>query len=188
MKKFIKLILPIFVVATILSCQPQNCKPQKTDWKTELNQTIKDFGHRNWIVVADAAYPKQSNPAIKTVCIDATQLEAVEYVKSLVEKQKHIRANIYLDNEINYVPEADAKGIDNYKKSLNKILINSNKNFLPHEDIIHKLDKAGQLVNVLILKTDLCIPYTSVFFELDCGYWGADAEKRMRENIEKMKK
>ena len=29
----------------------------------------------------------------------------------------------------------------------------------------------------------MTIPYTSVFFELDCGYWNAGAEQRLREAI-----
>jgi hypothetical protein len=33
----------------------------------------------------------------------------------------------------------------------------------------------------LIVKTDMTIPYTSVFFELDCGYWNAEAEQRLRQ-------
>jgi hypothetical protein len=34
---------------------------------------------------------------------------------------------------------------------------------------------------VLIIKTDLTIPYTTVFFELGCAYWPGDAEDRMRK-------
>jgi hypothetical protein len=33
---------------------------------------------------------------------------------------------------------------------------------------------------VLLIKTKMRIPYTSVFFELDCGYWNAQGEKRLR--------
>jgi hypothetical protein len=29
----------------------------------------------------------------------------------------------------------------------------------------------------------MTIPYTSVFFELDCGYWNAAAEQRLRKAI-----
>jgi hypothetical protein len=50
----------------------------------------------------------------------------------------------------------------------------------PHEQIIGKLDRAGELFCVLIVKTNLRIAYTSVFFELECGYWNAQAEKKLR--------
>ena len=51
---------------------------------------------------------------------------------------------------------------------------------LLHEEIIAKLDRAGELFRVLIVKTNMRIPYTSVFFELDCGYWNDQAEKKLR--------
>jgi hypothetical protein len=30
----------------------------------------------------------------------------------------------------------------------------------------------------------MTLPYVSVFFELDCGYWNADAEQILREAIQ----
>jgi hypothetical protein len=36
---------------------------------------------------------------------------------------------------------------------------------------------------VLIIKTELTIPYTTVFFELGCAYWPGDAEDRMRKTM-----
>jgi hypothetical protein len=33
---------------------------------------------------------------------------------------------------------------------------------------------------VLLIKTSMRIPYTPVLFELECGYWNAQAEKRLR--------
>ena len=55
---------------------------------------------------------------------------------------------------------------------------------LLHEDIIRELDTSAKLFNVLVIKTDLAIPYTSVFFQLECGYWNANAEKNMRQQLE----
>lgn len=64
---------------------------------------------------------------------------------------------------------------------MHALLGKSDVKITPHEAIIHNLDAAGQLFNVLILKTTLRIPYTSIFLELECGYWNADAEKRLRK-------
>ena len=52
---------------------------------------------------------------------------------------------------------------------------------LPHEQIIAKLDQVSQVFRVLIIKTELTIPYTTVFFELGCAYWPGDAEQSMRK-------
>jgi hypothetical protein len=35
----------------------------------------------------------------------------------------------------------------------------------------------------VILKTDMQIPYTTVFFELDCNYWAAGQEEKLRKRI-----
>jgi hypothetical protein len=54
---------------------------------------------------------------------------------------------------------------------------------VPHEELIGKLDEAAKTFRVLILKTNLTLPYTSVFLELDCGYWDAGSEERLRQAI-----
>jgi hypothetical protein len=51
---------------------------------------------------------------------------------------------------------------------------------LPHEQIIAKLDEAGKTFKILIIKTRLTLPYTSVFFQLECGYWNSQSEKELR--------
>lgn len=61
--------------------------------------------------MADAAYPKQSNLAIKTINVYANQLEVVQFVNEAIKKSSHVQANIFLDKEMNFVAEKDAKGI-----------------------------------------------------------------------------
>jgi hypothetical protein len=50
-----------------------------------------------------------------------------------------------------------------------------------HEQIIAKVDQSGEVFRIFVIKTKMTIPYTSVFFELDCGYWNAEAEVRLRQ-------
>ena len=161
----------------------ENTLSNSQNWKTEVENTIKLFGHRNWIVVADGAYPKQSNPAIKTITVNADQLEVVQFVNEAIKKSTHVQANIFVDKEMDFVPEKDAKGIEKYRTELNKILDKNNLKTQLHEDIIKELDNSAKLFDVLIIKTNLSIPYTSVFFQLDCGYWNAKDEKNLRTNL-----
>ncbi|MDH3322143.1 MAG: hypothetical protein OEM04_04085 [Flavobacteriaceae bacterium] len=186
MKKLIALSIISFMLSCQTTVQEQNTNKQamEENWKTEVEKTLKLFGHRNWIVIADSAYPEQSNPAIKTITIDESQLEAVEIISDLIEKAKHVDANIFIDKEMAFVPEKDAKGIASYRTNLNKVLEGKPVKTKLHEDIIRELDASAKLFNVLIIKTDLAIPYTSVFFQLECGYWNADAEKNMRQELE----
>ena len=51
---------------------------------------------------------------------------------------------------------------------------------LGHEDLILRLDEVSRLYRVVVIKSGLTIPYTSLFFELDCRYWDADREAAIR--------
>jgi len=156
---------------------------RQSAWERRLHELLPLYGHRNWIVVADAAYPAQSREGIETIVAGCDQLAAVRTVLDAIVAASHVRANVYLDREIEFVREDDAPGIDEYRRELNAALYGSRAHRLPHEQIIARLDKAAELFHVLIVKTDMTIPYTSVFFELDCGYWSAEAEERLRDVI-----
>ena len=154
-----------------------------TDWRARLSGLLPLFGHRNWIVVADSAYPAQSRPGIETLASGDDQLHVVRQVLEAIDSAAHVRAKVYADKELAFVPEADAPGVEDYRRDLKTALHGAGVEFIPHEQIIQKLDQSAQVFRVLIIKTELTIPYTSVFFELDCGYWNADAEQRLREAI-----
>lgn len=157
----------------------------RSDWQKVLDQRLPEYGHRNWIVIADSAYPAQSRDGIETVVTGADQITVVNAALAALSRTQHVRPIIYTDAELKSVPEADAPGIDNYRHQLGQVLGDRPVRVLPHEQIIAKLDQAGQTFKVLILKTNLTIPYTSVFLQLDCGYWSADAENRLRASLTK---
>jgi hypothetical protein len=154
-----------------------------TDWEHRLSYALPLFGHRNWIVVADAAYPAQSSGGIETICTGAEQVHVLRRVIDAIADARHIRANNYVDYELQFVSESDAPGVASYRRELELLMANSVVNRIPHEQIIARLDQSAQVFRILILKTELSIPYTSVFFELDCGYWGQEEEERLREAI-----
>ena len=159
---------------------------QAAEWEHELTARLPVFGHRNWIVVADAAYPEQSETGITTIKANVSQVAAVEKVLSLIEESHHVRANIYADLELDVVEELDAPGISEYRGQVSQLFQGLKVQRLLHERIIEKLDVAARLFSIFIIKTDMALPYTSVFFELDCGYWSADAEARVRSAMKSM--
>jgi hypothetical protein len=155
----------------------------RADWKQQLKSLLPLFGHRNWIVVADSAYPAQSRPGIETIVSGAGQIEVARRVLDAIAGSKHVRANIYLDQELQFVSEADAPGISRYRKHLSEMIKSAQTTTLSHEQIITKLDQSAQTFRVLIIKTEMTVPYTSIFFELDCAYWSANAERRLRASM-----
>ena len=157
------------------------------NWKENLRKELPLLGHRNWIVVADAAYPWQTAPGIETIYVEADQLEVVKGVIAELAKTKHVKPTIYTDAEMKFVAETNAPGISSYRDALAKLLTNQPAQVLPHEQIISKLDEAGKTFKILLVKTPLTKPYTSVFFQLECGYWNAESEAELRQAIKQAK-
>ena len=184
-----KLILSASLFVLFLSSCIQKPASDQTmeenkSWEAILEDQIALLGHRNWVVVADAAYPLQSNPGIMTILSDDDQLATVQKVKKVLEAQNHVQPIIYLDKEIDFVTEEAAPGINSYREAIMETFADQEPVKDLHESIIGMLDEASNLFNVLIIKTDFTVPYTTVFFQLDCKYWGPEKEEEMRSRMD----
>lgn len=144
------------------------------------------IGHRNWIVVVDSAYPLQSSSGVETIVTGENQLAVVDYVLDAVKHSKHVRPLVHLDAELNYVPEQEAPGVEAYRKALTSRLAGIPVDSVLHQTLIDRLHETGQNFHVLILKTNMTIPYTSVFMQLDCRYWSAESEAKLRKAMSDM--
>jgi L-fucose mutarotase/ribose pyranase (RbsD/FucU family) len=154
--------------------------PAPVDWRQTVADRARLYGHRNWIVIADSAYPAQSRDGIETIVTGEDQLTVVKAVLQTLDGMSHVKPVVYTDAELAAVPEGDAPGVTEYRHQLADLLGKRAVSVIPHEEVIAKLDQAGATFRVLILKSNLTIPYTSVFLQLECGYWTPDAEARLR--------
>ena len=167
------LLLTVFSTLSCLAGEPQA-------WREQLQQRLPAYGHRNWICIVDAAYPAQVSPGVETIVTGADQLTVVREVLAAIKKVSHVKAVAVIDAELPAVAESDAPGIGVYRTDLERVLSGTGVERTPHETIIRDLDRAGSLAHVLVLKTNLTLPYTSVFLRLECGYWTPEAEARLR--------
>jgi D-ribose pyranose/furanose isomerase RbsD len=152
-------------------------------WKNQLNEILPQLGHRNWILVVDKAYPLQSAEGIITINTNEDLLYVLKFLLKKIRKEKHARPIAYTDKELLFMRDDLSKGVDSFKSNLTQMLSKTELHNIPHEEVFTKLDEASKLFNVLVLKTNCLIPYTSVFIELDCGYWTADKEATLRSRI-----
>jgi hypothetical protein len=97
-------------------------------WTQVLEEDLHLLGHRNWILVADKAFPEQSSAGMKYLYVEQDLLPTLEYV-------------------------------------------------------LNAIDESSSLFRVLVIKTNCVLPYTSVFLQLDCSYWGPENEKVLREKM-----
>jgi D-ribose pyranose/furanose isomerase RbsD len=154
-----------------------------TNWQAKVAEAMPLLGHRNWILVVDSAYPLQSSPGIDTIETHASHLDVVRYVLGAINNSIHVSPVIYMDSELPFVPDEDAPGASAYRTQVQRLLANFKINSMPHENVINQIDTTSKQFHILVLKTTMTIPYSSVFIRLDCKYWTEDAEKRMRSRI-----
>jgi hypothetical protein len=173
-----------FLIAlSLLSITPLLYAASPTDWKAKVAEAMPLLGHRNWILVVDSAYPLQAAPGIETIETDASQLEVIRHVLGAIDRTIHVRPVISMDAELRFVPEQDAPGVAAYRAEINDLLRGYPIESIAHDRVISNIEEASKHFNILVLKTNMTIPYTSVFIRLDCKYWSADAEKRMRDKM-----
>ncbi len=152
-------------------------------WKEKLRETLPLLGHRNWILIVDKAYPLQSAPGITTLYAPEPIEKVLEHTLAAVQGADHVKPIVYTDRELRYMDDELCPGVEKLRVRYAHLMADLQPVSLLHDEIFPKLDAASKLFSVLAIKTDCLIPYSSVFIELDCGYWNAKAEKFLRERI-----
>lgn len=173
---WVSMVVICLLLLSACSNQVNKSEEKKADWRCLLDNKLPLLGHRNWIVVTDMAYPLQSKPGILTLYSEDPFEDVLAYLQQSLGKVPHVYAHIYQDKELSLLTEELCPGIGAFRQNVNQILSVSEVTSVPHEQLIARLDSASQLFQVVIIKTNLTKPYTSVFFELDCKYWDADKQ------------
>ena len=165
------------VILLVVSVSSHAATP---DWNKQLVGTMPLLGHRNWILIVDSAYPLQTSPGVETIETNAPQIEVVRTVLSEIENSIQVRPVVFMDAELPFISDSDAPGVSAYRSEIGELLHKSSVQSRRHETLISDIEEAGKTFHVLVLKTTMTIPYTSLFIRLDCKYWSADQEKNLR--------
>jgi hypothetical protein len=175
--------LLLFVLAVSPTVQATAQPESAQSWRAKVAATLPLLGHRNWILIVDSAYPLQVSPGVETIETGASQVEVLRNVMAQLDRSPHVTPNIFLDAELPFLTDQTAPGVTAYRSDLQTILQNRPVQSLLHEQLLAKVDEAGRTFNILVLKTRMTIPYSSVFVQLDCKYWTEDAERQLRETM-----
>ena len=181
--------LLLIAVITILSCNQSSTDAAKQadaagkDWKKQFDQTLPLLGHRNWIIVADKAFPQQNATGMEVINTNENLLIVLNYVLQQVNASAHVKPIIYRDKELSFITEGQAKGVKQFVSESENVFNGKPFQTILHDSVFTKLDEASKLFKVVVLKTNETIPYTSVFLQLDCAYWSSEKEKQLRSNM-----
>lgn len=162
-------------------CMPMH---EESAWKAAVDRQAAQLGYRNWIVIAEASFPAHNRPGIRQVAAPVEVPEAVDYVLNALEQTENVRPQVYLTRELRSVENDFAPGIDEMRKRIKESLHGHEATELDQQSLLTLLEDANRSFDVLVIRTQSALPYTSVFLELQPGYWDATSEGRLRERIE----
>ncbi len=142
------------------------------------------MGYGNWIVLADASFPYQDKNGFRTITIPADVPFALDHVLNTIEETQHVKPTFFLTRELRSVPNHKAPGITFHRADISNAL----HGYLPlelEEALLRDLiTESAKTYTVLIIKTRTALPYTSVFIDLDSGYWDNTSEQALRKQVE----
>ncbi|MEN9992171.1 MAG: hypothetical protein RLZZ224_1873 [Verrucomicrobiota bacterium] len=171
----------------LMSCFEQGCAWSSSydkSWHREVKRQVRELGFRNWIVIAESSFPAYSRPRASQVAAEAESPEVLSYVLQVIAETQHVRPNVFLTRELRSMSNDTAPGIDEWKRKTQQALLGMETTSLEQESLMSLVADANRSFEVLVVRTSSALPYSSIFIELQPGYWDAEAEQQLRARIE----
>ena len=153
------------------------------EWQKTFEERLPVYGHRNWIIVADAAFPAYSQGGIETIVADQDLPAVLNYVGRAISSSRHVRANVLLDQELHFIQEDDYPGVADVRDEIARIFDQTRLSSIPHAQVLSDIHEVGKTFRILLIKTNSTIPYTSVYMRLDCGYMTDEFDHQIRNSV-----
>ena len=172
----------VWVLALLISSSFSQSQAggSSSDWKAVVQSRLPLYGHRNWIIVADSAFPVYAAPGIEIIVVKEDLPAVLKYVAGAISKSRHVRATVFLDQELQFIDERDYPGVSELRKQITLPFSKDQVSSIPHTEVMSRIDEAGKTFRILFIKTTAAIPYTSVYMRLDCGYMSDEVERKIR--------
>ncbi len=106
----------------------------------------------------DMAYPMQAKEGITVWFADEPYKDVIAYVKRSIENSPHV----YQDEELSILNEDLCRGITAFKQDCAHIFGHTSVRKMAHEQLMAKLDDVSENFQVLIIKTNWILPYTTL--------------------------
>lgn len=171
-----------FVPVSISGCA---LLPQPGDWREQLAIHASQLGYRNWIVIAEASFPAHSRAGITQITANEEIPAVLDEVLRTLEQTEHVTPKLYLARELRSIENDYAPGIDEFRKQLHAALHAHEATELEQQSLLTLMEDVKRTFEVLVIRTPTALPYSSVFMELQPGYWNSESESHLRERLER---
>src|ERR1700744_4646941 len=118
------------------SRQPIASNHASADWQKTFAERLPAFGHRNWIIVADAAFPAYTQNGIETLVADQDLPQVLRYVGRAISSSRHVRAHVLFDQELHFIQEEDYPGVGEVRDEIDRTFGRSTLSSVPHAQVL----------------------------------------------------
>jgi len=153
-------------------------------WGGMISREIDALGIQNWIIIAESSFPVVSRRGVRTVVVDAEIPELLDYVVNDLERSEKVTPSFNTARELPFVSNDRAPGIEQFRKDLKTALHGHEVRELDYRSLSLLAHSESSKFAVLVLKSRTSLPYSSVFIELDSGYWDRELEDELRGDIQ----
>ena len=148
-----------------------------------MEREVDTLGIQNWIIVAESSFPVASRSGVRTLVVDGEIPEIVDFIVNHLEKSETVTPSFNTARELSFVSNDRAPGIDYLRKQLNGALHGHQVRQMDNRSLTLLAHSDASRYAVLVLKSKTALPYSSVFIELDSGYWDRESEGRLRQEM-----
>ncbi|RJR08801.1 hypothetical protein C4588_05450 [Candidatus Parcubacteria bacterium] len=173
------------IISAVVLCGCASTPEYKLSWSKKFNSRLPVMGKDNWIIIGDAAHPSRRAIGIETIATRKSITSVLDYVLSGMDKTGHAGATAWISSELEKIPDRDAIGIAKVHQEIRRQLNNAKitTKTAIEQEILKMIEAEAGDYNILVLKSDTQLPYTTVYLHLDCRYWDETREKRLRDAL-----
>jgi D-ribose pyranose/furanose isomerase RbsD len=173
-----------FIALAVAGC---GWAPRQEGWRGELAMQTSQLGYRNWIVIAEASFPAHSRPGVRQINANEEIPAVLDEVLRTLEQTEHVTPRVYVARELRAVENDYAPGIEEFRKQLRTAMHAHEATELEQQSLVTLVEDATKSFEVLVIRTTTALPYTSVFLELQPGYWSSESESHLRDQLERQR-
>lgn len=154
--------------------------------RTQIAPNLLQLGARNWVVIADPAYPLPAGESVVCINVPTDTTDTFREVLDLLELEGAVVPRIWTSYELSAMPESRAPGVKEHRKKLEQLLLGRFHYEVNSRIIDMQLARAAKEFRVLYIRTRTRLPYSHIAIELDSGYWNSDAETEIRKRVQEL--